>query len=169
VLDPERVLGIVIALVFISGVILVRSAKVIGEQERGIQYRFGRFMRVLPPGLHWTLPFTDDVERMDLREVAKRIEDKTARAERGEPLSYVADLRYRIVDADRACLIRDAHGASVQAAEEAMRAALAETPAAEAAPGADGVGRRARQIAQARMQEHGVEITSLEVRRITHE
>ncbi len=44
--------------------------KKIGEHEQGVVLRFGRFMRVVPPGLQLIVPFVDELRRVDLRTLA---------------------------------------------------------------------------------------------------
>jgi regulator of protease activity HflC (stomatin/prohibitin superfamily) len=71
------------ALIALFGLLFVFAflgLKIISEHEQGLVARFGAHARVLGPGLHFIVPFVDEVRVIDLRDVAvtTRIEASSA-------------------------------------------------------------------------------------------
>jgi len=61
------------ALIALVGLLLVFAfvgLKIISEHEQGLVTRFGAHAAVLGPGLHFIVPFVDEVRLIDLRDVA---------------------------------------------------------------------------------------------------
>lgn len=52
--------------VFLSLVVLISSATIIQQTERGVLTRFGQIQGVLEPGFHLINPFTQDVHKIDV-------------------------------------------------------------------------------------------------------
>jgi regulator of protease activity HflC (stomatin/prohibitin superfamily) len=66
----EAVLGILVAVVvFFVLVVLVRSVRIVPQQQAFIVERLGRYLKTLAPGLNLLTPFIDRVRtKVDLRE-----------------------------------------------------------------------------------------------------
>ncbi len=63
----NRLLPVLIVLL-LAGVVANSSLYVISEVERGVVLRFGRMVQTdVPPGLHFKIPFVDDVRKFDGR------------------------------------------------------------------------------------------------------
>lgn len=67
------------AMVLLLVIYVALGLKTIKEHQQGLLTRFGRYHGILDPGLHLIVPFVDQVQRIDLREVSvvKRIEPGT--------------------------------------------------------------------------------------------
>ena len=61
---------IVIVIVVVVGVFVAVAAglKVVGQAQKGLVERFGRFDRQVDPGLHLIFPFIERIRRIDMRE-----------------------------------------------------------------------------------------------------
>jgi regulator of protease activity HflC (stomatin/prohibitin superfamily) len=61
---------IVIVIVVVVGVFVAVAAglKVVGQAQKGLVERFGRFDRQVDPGLHLIFPFIERIRRVDMRE-----------------------------------------------------------------------------------------------------
>ncbi len=61
---------IVIVVVVVAGVFIAVAAglKIVGQAQKGLVERFGRFERQVDPGLHLIFPFIERIRRVDMRE-----------------------------------------------------------------------------------------------------
>jgi len=62
------VFGILIAMVFVF-ILLVMGVKILPEYERGVVFRFGRYVGIRQAGLRWIIPVVDRMVRIGLREI----------------------------------------------------------------------------------------------------
>ncbi len=94
-------------LVVIVGAILIYMACrriVINESERGVQYRNGLFKRILPPGMHWYVPFLSTVTKLDVRPTTVSISGQEILSADHVGLKVSLAVRYVITDPHRAIL-----------------------------------------------------------------
>jgi len=65
-IDPIAILVIIIvAVVFIT---VAAGLKIVSQYEKGLVERFGKFERMVEPGLRWIVPFIERIKRVDMRE-----------------------------------------------------------------------------------------------------
>jgi len=65
-MDPIAILVIIIvAVVFIT---ISAGLKIVAQYEKGLVERFGKFDRLVDPGLRWIVPFIERIKRVDMRE-----------------------------------------------------------------------------------------------------
>jgi regulator of protease activity HflC (stomatin/prohibitin superfamily) len=65
-MDPIAILVIIIiAVVFIT---VAAGLKIVSQYEKGLVERFGKFERMVEPGLRWIIPFIERIKRVDMRE-----------------------------------------------------------------------------------------------------
>ncbi|MCB2224608.1 MAG: SPFH/Band 7/PHB domain protein [Actinobacteria bacterium] len=56
---------IVVAVVFIT---VAAGLKIVSQYEKGLVERFGKYDRMVEPGLRWIVPFIERIKRVDMRE-----------------------------------------------------------------------------------------------------
>lgn len=63
--------GCVVAIIIIVAalIILSMSVRIVSEYERGVIFRFGKFVGVRGPGWVWIIPIAETMRRMDLRTI----------------------------------------------------------------------------------------------------
>ena len=65
-MDPIAILVIIIvAVVFIT---VAAGLKIVSQYEKGLVERFGKYERMVEPGLRWIIPFIERIKRVDMRE-----------------------------------------------------------------------------------------------------
>jgi len=64
-MDPVLLILIVIG----AGLLLYAAAaiKIVSQYEKGLVERFGRFDRIVDPGLRFIIPFIERIRRVDMR------------------------------------------------------------------------------------------------------
>ncbi len=65
-LAPLAVIIIVVGIVFL--IVVARALKIVTQFEKGLVERFGRFDRMVDPGLRLIFPFIERIRRVDMRE-----------------------------------------------------------------------------------------------------
>lgn len=100
--------------------------KFVPQQEAWIVERFGRFHRVLEPGLAILVPFVDSIRHVKtLKEVAVLVPSQSAITQDNVTISLDGVLYYRILDPYKASYgIEDADFAVTQLAQTTMRSEI---------------------------------------------
>ena len=91
---------LIIAIIFFIALIAVSaSVKRITQYERGLVERFGRYKETLDPGLHFIIPFVDNVaQRIDMRENVLDIEPQAVITRDNVTVTVDAIIYYYPVD-----------------------------------------------------------------------
>ncbi len=58
-----------IVFLVVVGLLLLSGVRILKEYERGVIFRFGRFVAVREAGLKWIIPGVDHMDRVSLREI----------------------------------------------------------------------------------------------------
>lgn len=114
----EFCLGIIIFIV----VILIVSIKQINEYERGIKFRFGKFVKILNPGWKIILPVIESYRKVDIRTKAVDVPSQEAITKDNVSVQINAVIYYKIFDASKAVLAVESYYYAVgQLAQTTMR------------------------------------------------
>ena len=65
----QAIAFLVIALIALVVVYAGLALKIVRQHEQGLVERFGKFTKLLDPGLQLIVPFIDRVKRVDMREI----------------------------------------------------------------------------------------------------
>jgi regulator of protease activity HflC (stomatin/prohibitin superfamily) len=102
-------LAFFILIFFISGI------KVLKEWERVAILRLGKYVGVRGPGIIWRTPILERIgARVSLRVQTVEIDTGESMSSDGNPASLVGEVRYRIVDIERAFLSLEDYQATAQ-------------------------------------------------------
>lgn len=160
---------IVLVLGTVAAVVLFFSTHVVMEWERAVILRNGKFRRVCPPGLMFTVPFIDSCVAL----VDMRIRTTTIKAEKTlsadlVPMDVDAVLYWVVWDAKNACLeVRDVEDAVYFIAQTTLRDVIGSIDVSQ-------MGTRRRQIDKEILEtiskktvDWGVNVTMVEIRDIS--
>ncbi len=79
--------------------VVSKAVKKISQYERGLVERFGRYKETLEPGLHFIVPFADQVAaRVDMRESVLDIEPQAVITKDNVTVTVDAVIYYQVVD-----------------------------------------------------------------------
>ena len=110
-----------IILVFII-VIILSSIKQINEYERGVKFRFGKFVKVLEPGWKLVLPIIESYRKVDIRTKAVDVPSQEAITKDNVSVQINAVIYYKLFDASKAILaVENFYYAVGQLAQTTMR------------------------------------------------
>jgi len=85
---------------------------IVKEYSKGVKLRFGRFQGILEPGLHWIIPFVDDVEPCVHVTTTMDLAPQSVLTKDGESIVIRCVVKYSITDVEKFYLrVTDAIGA----------------------------------------------------------
>jgi hypothetical protein len=67
-MNPYAYLALVVLLTLAGLLLMLAAMRKIPEGHRGVQFRMGRLVKELPPGMAWVMPLIDSVLLVDLNE-----------------------------------------------------------------------------------------------------
>jgi len=148
--------------------LLVTSLKSFGinqEYQRGVLFRLGRLGQTKGPGWYWLIPFVDRVVRVDQRIITYQLETQETITRDGVAvrvnavLWFRADSPIQVVNA-----VEDWRGATVQAAETALRDAIGQSDLDHVLKDRATINTRLQQLLREASLKWGVEIDSVEIK-----
>lgn len=159
-----------IALLIVFVLLLVTTLKSFGinqEYQRGVLFRLGRLGTMKGPGWYWLIPFVDRVIRVDQRIITYQLETQETITRDGVAvrvnavLWFRADSPMQVVTA-----VEDWRGATVQAAETALRDAIGQSDLDHLLKDRASINQRLQQLLREASLKWGVEIDSVEIKDI---
>lgn len=96
------VLALIIAVIIVLLAILISSIKIVQPYEQGIYLRFGKFIKVLDPGMNMVTPFISEVPKVDLRTQTFNLPNDEILTKDGSPIIIKGTVQIRVTDAKKA-------------------------------------------------------------------
>src|SRR6476646_6176746 len=158
-------LGLLIALVVLLLVTSLKSFGINQEYQRGVLFRLGRLGTTKGPGWYGLIPFVDRVVRVDQRIITYQLETQETITRDGVAvrvnavLWFRADSPIQVVTA-----VEDWRGATVQAAETALRDAIGQSDLDLMLKDRASINHRLQQLLRDASIKWGVEIDSVEIK-----
>lgn len=146
---------------------LMWPIRIIKEYERGVKFRFGRFVGTKGPGILFLVPFVDQLTRVDLREVVI-----------DEPAQTSITKDNALVDIDFVVFmkVRDAEAAVINVADflsairnlstTTLRAVIGEMDVEEVLSKRDSINERLRSKISQDSVRWGVDVNNVEIREV---
>lgn len=105
--------------------ILLISIRQISEYERGIKFRFGRFVKIMNPGWKIVLPVIESYKKVDIRTKAVDVPEQDAITKDNVSIRINAVIYYKVFDASKSILAVERYQYAVgQLAQTTMRNAV---------------------------------------------
>src|SRR3954447_4118380 len=121
----SAILAVVVFLLLIAS---LKSFGINQEYQRGVLFRLGRLGPMKGPGWYWLIPFVDRVVRVDQRIITYQLETQETITRDGVAVRVNAVLWFRAESPVQVVTaVEDWKGATVQAAETALRDAIGQS------------------------------------------
>ncbi|MGF1693736.1 FtsH protease activity modulator HflK [Photobacterium kagoshimensis] len=105
----------------------------IGEAERGVVLRFGKFYEMVDPGLNWKPTFIDEVEAVNIQAIRSLRSSGLMLTKDENVLKVEMDVQYRVSDAQKYLFsVTNADDSLRQATDSALRAVIGDSKMDEA-------------------------------------
>jgi len=142
------------------------SPKVVKQWEKGIVLRFGKFERVLSPGIHWIFPLVDKVAYwIDQRVRTTAFSAEKTLTKDSVPVDVDAVLFWVVWDAQKAALeVENYREAISWAAQTALRDLIGKTMLSDVLAGRQTLDKELQEIIDERTEPWGITVRSVEIR-----
>ncbi len=155
-------------ILLVVGLAVLFSVKVVREWEKAIVLRFGRFHRVVQPGLFLAIPLVDSIAAwVDHRVMVTPFSAERTLTKDTVPVDVDAVLFWHVWDARKASLeVKNYHAAISWAAQTALRDIIGKMMLADILVGRESMDARLQEIIDERTTPWGVTVNSVEIRDI---
>jgi len=151
---------------FIAFVILI-SIRQINQYQRGVKYRFGKFVSILGPGWRLVVPVIEHMKRVDVRVRAVDVPSQEAITKDNVSAHINAVIYYKIVDPNKAVNeVQNVEFAVSQLAQTTMRNVVGELSLDELLSHRENASQRIRQIVDELTDPWGVKVDNVELKDI---
>ncbi len=158
-------IALLVALIAVFLVTTLKSFGINQEYQRGVLFRLGRLGKSKGPGWYWLIPYVDRVVRVDQRIITYQLETQETITRDGVAvrvnavLWFRADSPIQVVTA-----VEDWRGATVQAAETALRDAIGQSDLDHVLKDRSTINARLQQLLREASLKWGVEVESVEIK-----
>jgi len=158
-------IALLVALIAVFLVTTLKSFGINQEYQRGVLFRLGRLGKTKGPGWYWLIPYVDRVVRVDQRIITYQLETQETITRDGVAvrvnavLWFRADSPIQVVTA-----VEDWRGATVQAAETALRDAIGQSDLDHVLKDRSTINTRLQQLLREASLKWGVEVDSVEIK-----
>ena len=147
-------------------IILLYSARIVKQYERGVVLRFGRLVGVRNPGFNLIIPFVDRMSKVSLRIKTIVLEPQEAITRDNVTVRVDAVVYFMVIDSAKAIInVEDYQQATIQLALTTIRSVLGQSELDELLAHRDQINLRLRQIIDEQTEDPwGVRVTLVEVK-----
>jgi len=148
-------------------VILISSIKQVNQYERGVKFRFGKWVGDMQPGWRIVWPIIESWKRIDIRVKAVDVPDQEAITQDNISARVNAVIYYKISSATKAVIeVEDFFHAVSQLAQTTMRNVVGEIDLDELLSKRNEVADKIREIIDKATDPWGVKVESVELKDI---
>src|SRR3989339_1357529 len=143
------------------------SIKQVNQYERGVKFRFGKYVGLMEPGWRLVLPVIESWARIDIRVKAVDVPDQEAITRDNVSARVNAVIYYRVDQARKAVLqVEDFYYAVSQLAQTTMRNVIGETSLDDLLSKREQVAKKIQTIIDKATDPWGVKVESVELKDI---
>ena len=154
------VIGILVVLLFMG-------IRVITEYERGVVFRFGRFVQVKQAGLRWIIPGVDRMVRISLREIVMDVPPQEVITRDNVSLKVNAVLYFRVLHPDKAVIqVENYLYGTSQLAQTTLRSVCGQAELDDLLAERDRINQKLQEIIDLQTEPWGVKVRAVEVKQI---
>ncbi|MGD1996159.1 MAG: SPFH domain-containing protein [Anaerolineae bacterium] len=159
-------LPIIFPAAILFGLIVIPAIKIVYQYQRGVLFRFGRFVGIREPGLNLILPWIDSLIKVDLRTRTVILNPQEVITRDNVTVHVDAVVYFNVFDPKRAVIqVEDYAVATEQLALTTLRSVLGQSDLDELLSHRERINERLRDIIDEHTEEPwGVMVTLVEVR-----
>jgi len=132
-----------------------------------VRLRLGKFKDILEPGLKWIIPGVDQIQRVDVRVVAKDIPTQEIMTQDNVPIKVNGVVFFRVIDAAKAVLEVDNYAYAVsQLAQSALRDMCGKAELDMVLAKREEIGKEIKDIVDQETDPWGIKVTDVKIKDI---
>jgi regulator of protease activity HflC (stomatin/prohibitin superfamily) len=148
-------------------VTLAKTARIVAQYERGLVMRLGKYSGGVAPGLHFLVPFIEDLIRVDMRERVINVEPQKVITKDNVTVTVDAVVYYKVIDPVKAEFeIQDFGYACTTLAQTNLRNLIGDRALDETLVARDMINTNLRNVLDEATTAWGVKVTRVEVQKI---
>jgi len=148
-------------------VTLAKTARIVAQYEKGLVTRLGKYSGGVSPGLHFLVPFIEDMIRVDMRERVINVEPQKVITKDNVSVTVDAVVYYKVVDPVKAEYeIQDFGYACTTLAQTNLRNLIGDRALDETLVARDMINTNLRNVLDEATTSWGVKVTRVEVQKI---
>lgn len=152
---------------FIIGVLLFSTFKVLNEYERGVVFRLGKFAGIRGPGLIILVPGMEKMVKVDLRLVTMDVPAQDIISKDNVTLKVNGVVYFRVSDPSKAIVsVENYYHATGQIAQTTLRSVIGQYELDEILAHRDKINARLQEILDDLTEPWGIKVTNVEVKAI---
>ncbi len=157
----------ILPIIFLIGILVMASVKILREYERAVVFTFGRFQSVMGPGLVILIPFVQEMVRVDLRIQVIEIPTQDVISKDNVSMKVDAVLYFNVVDAEHAIIkVQDYMPATVMLAQTTLRAVLGQHQLDEMLSERTKLNDDVQSILDSQTETWGIKVSNVEIRTV---
>lgn len=163
----EMFSGGFVFLLFLVGMFLFMSLKVLNEYERGVIFRLGRVIGAKGPGLIVLIPVIDKMARIDLRTVTLDVPPQDVICKDNVTVKVNAVVYFRVVDPNRAVVeVENYLLATSKLSQTTLRSVLGQVELDELLSAREVINHKLQNILDTQTESWGIKVINVEVKQI---
>lgn len=160
------VVAILIVLVF-GFVLLIMGVKVLPEYERGVVFRFGRYVGIRQAGLRWIIPGVDRMVRIGLREIVMDVPAQDVITLDNVSVKVNAVLYFRVLHPEKAVIqVENYLYGTSQLAQTTLRSVCGQAELDTLLADRERINLQLQEIIDQQTEPWGVKVRSVELKQI---
>jgi regulator of protease activity HflC (stomatin/prohibitin superfamily) len=153
-------IGIPAALIFFG-------IRILAEYERGVVFRFGRFVGVKQAGLRWIIPGVDRMVKISLREIVMDVPVQEVITRDNVSVKVNAVLYFRVLHPEKAVIqVENYLYGTSQMAQTTLRSVCGQVELDDLLAERDSINQRLQEIIDLQTEPWGVKVRAVEVKQI---
>jgi len=140
---------------------------IVKEYERAIKFRFGKFVKVMEPGIRLVIPFIHVYKRVDLRTITQDVPQQKCITKDNVTITINAVVYYKVSDAKKAVLeVKDAYFAVTQLAQTTLRNSIGGVKLDELLSNLKVISKEIKEIVDTETDPWGIKVEKVEIKDI---
>jgi regulator of protease activity HflC (stomatin/prohibitin superfamily) len=163
--SPLALILIVVGIVFL--IVVARALKIVTQFEKGLVERFGRYDRMVDPGLRFIVPFIERIRRVDMREQVVDVPPQEVITKDNVVVTVDAVVYYQATDPVKLKYnVANFILAATKLAQTNLRNIVGELQLDEALTSRDKINTQLRQVLDEATDVWGTRVVRVEIQRI---
>jgi regulator of protease activity HflC (stomatin/prohibitin superfamily) len=157
----------ILVLIGIPAVLILFGIRILTEYERGVVFRFGRFIQVKEAGLRWIIPGVDRMVRIGLREIVMDVPPQEVITRDNVSVKVNAVLYFRVLHPDKAVIqVENYLYGTSQLSQTTLRSVCGQAELDELLAERDRINQQLQQIIDDQTEPWGVKVRAVELKTI---
>jgi regulator of protease activity HflC (stomatin/prohibitin superfamily) len=146
---------------------LAKTARIVAQYEKGLVMRLGKYSATIGPGLHFLVPFIEELIKVDMREKVINVEPQKVITKDNVTVLVDAVVYYKVIDPVRAEFeVQDFDYACTTLAQTNLRNLIGDRALDETLVARDMINTSLRDVLDEATNVWGVKVTRVEVQKI---